>query len=306
VVYIPTDPNAPAAPAPQAQPGTPPNNASVIKQRFLLKNRMRPPVPAVPVPGQTMAAPAPAQTPVPPPVAPIKDPRSGDGSPYPKGVARDYSGFKFNDTPTQIERRRPDTMGRVGDKFYPGRVGHEGETSKKPVGSLLDAMRRRRDAINTSAKNDQNRHKSFEEHYEQAKREGTSAPGLVARMRYEGENIAHLDRTADRTPVKKSWNILDSIRNGAIGAGGKALGGVDKGIGTVGKTYGKLPKALQYAHAVINPITGIPMLAAANWDKIKGVGRKVVGGVQRFGRGIKNFAGRAINGIANVFRRKKK
>jgi hypothetical protein len=84
-------------------------------------------------------------------------------------------------------------------------------------------------------------------------------------------------------PVKKKTSVGDKI-----------LGG-----------YRKVPLGGQIAHAVINPITGIPMLAAANWGKIKKTGRSIGRGFRNIGKGIRKFAGRAVGGLAKAFRRKK-
>jgi hypothetical protein len=159
----------------------------------------------------------------------------------------------------------------------------------------------------------------------------------AARRKFKGERAAAINKYKTSNPLqyardiglqeaqvgetpKRNWNLQSQLVNRPASSwGAKAsekgkrinnavngvANGVDRGIGKVGKFYDHLPKALQYAHAVINPLTGVPMLAAANWDKVKGAGRKVVGGIKKFGRGIKNFGGRVIGGIANAFKWRK-
>jgi hypothetical protein len=56
----------------------------------------------------------------------------------------------------------------------------------------------------------------------------------------------------------------------------------------------KIPVAAQVAHAVINPITGVPAAIAGNWDSVK-----------KFGGKVKNFGKRVVGGLSDAFRRKK-
>jgi hypothetical protein len=91
---------------------------------------------------------------------------------------------------------------------------------------------------------------------------------------------------------------------------------VSKGL----DAYKKVPVAGQIAHAVLNPITGIPMAIAANRDAIgrgiKNIGRKIYNApgnvvrsignsAKKFGSGVANFGRRAIGGIANMFKWRK-
>lgn len=74
----------------------------------------------------------------------------------------------------------------------------------------------------------------------------------------------------------------------------KKMNFVEKGL----DTYRRAPIAAQAAHAIINPITGIPMAIAAHRGAIKK-------GLNKFGNGIRNFGRRAIGGIANAFKWRK-
>jgi hypothetical protein len=76
------------------------------------------------------------------------------------------------------------------------------------------------------------------------------------------------------------------------------------------KGINKTPKALQVAHAMLNPITGVPMAIASNWGSIKKGAQKIGSGIKRgwnnFKSGFTRLGRGFAGGIANAFRRKKK
>jgi hypothetical protein len=79
----------------------------------------------------------------------------------------------------------------------------------------------------------------------------------------------------------------------------------------------KIPKPLQVAGAIANPVAGIPLAIASNWGSIKKFGSRLGRGFQEVGRGVKKgwgsfkeglkrFGGGIAGGIANAFRGKRK